>query len=98
MKADKILSSLCYFSVFFAPFLFPIIVVIIASGDVRHHAGKALWTHFVPYLSVFIGLASSALYPGSGSTAAFIIAVFGVIGVYYIILNLVRGIKVLLED
>ncbi|MES9729948.1 DUF4870 domain-containing protein, partial [Bacillus safensis] len=26
MRENKILSSLCYFSIFFAPFLFPIIV------------------------------------------------------------------------
>lgn len=97
MPADKLLSSLSYFSVFFAPFLFPIIVWIVASGKVRHHAGKALWTHLVPYLCIFIGLGASAM--AWDSTVAFIIiAIFAVIGLYYFILNFVRGIKVLLED
>ncbi|MBY7142695.1 DUF4870 domain-containing protein [Virgibacillus sp. NKC19-3] len=98
MKADKILSSLCYFSVFFAPFLFPIIIFIIASGNVRYHAGKALWTHLVPYLSFFIGVGALVLNAGNQTTTLIIICMFTLIGIYYIILNIVRGIKVLLES
>lgn len=97
MKADKLLSSLCYFSVFFAPFLFPIIIYILASGNVRHHAGKSLWTHLVPYLSFFIGIGASVLSFGNQTAILVIICTFTVIGIYYLILNLVRGIKVLIE-
>ncbi|MEW9675173.1 DUF4870 domain-containing protein [Lentibacillus sp. L22] len=100
MKADKLLSSLCYFSVFFAPFLFPIIIYILASGNVRHHAGKSLWTHLVPYLSLFIGIGALVLNinVGNQTTMLIIICVFTAIGVYYLILNFVRGIKVLIEN
>ncbi|MDY0395825.1 DUF4870 domain-containing protein [Virgibacillus halophilus] len=101
MKADKILSSLCYFSVLFAPFLFPIIMYILASGDVRSHAGKALWTHLVPYLALFFCLGALVLNTrvstGNGTIAWIIIGVGVAIGVYYFILNYVRGIKLLLE-
>lgn len=97
MKADKLLSSLCYFSVFFAPFLFPIIIYILASENVRHHAGKSLWTHLVPYLCIFIGLGASALAEHP-TTSFIIICIFSVIGVYYLILNFVRGITVLMEN
>lgn len=98
MKADKLLSSLCYFSVLFAPFLFPIIIYILASGDVRHHAGKSLWTHLVPYLSAFIGLGALAFNTGNQTAALTIICIFAVICGYYLILNFVRGIRVLLEN
>ncbi|MEN1966501.1 DUF4870 domain-containing protein [Lentibacillus sp. N15] len=98
MKADKLLSSLCYFSIFFAPFLFPIIMYIVASGDVRHHAGKSLWTHLVPYLSLFIGIGVLALNIGNQSSSLLIICIFTAIAAYYLILNFVRGIKVLIES
>ncbi|MGG0188230.1 DUF4870 domain-containing protein, partial [Bacillus rhizoplanae] len=55
MKSNNILSSLCYFSIFFAPFLFPIIVFFIAEGDVKYHAKKALWTHIIPFIILFGG-------------------------------------------
>lgn len=99
MKAEKILSSLCYFSVFFAPFLFPIIIFIVGSGKVRHHAGKSLWTHLVPYLSFVIGIGIGGLVLTAEHETAglIIICVFIAVGIYYVILNLVRGIKVLIE-
>ena len=99
LKADKILSSLCYFSVFFAPFLFPIIIYILASGNVRHHAGKSLWIHLAPYLTAFIGLGALALNmkTGSQTTIIAIICICAGVCVYFLILNLVRGIRVLIE-
>ncbi len=100
MKADKLLSSLCYFSVFFAPFLFPIIIYFLASGDVKHHAGKSLWIHFVPYLSSFIGFGTGILLADTGNQTIrlIIMCIFIAIGVYYFILNFVRGISVLIEN
>src|SRR5699024_1321770 len=60
MTSDKFLSSLCYFSVFFAPFLFPIMVWILTKDEVRYHSGKALWTHIVPYICIASGLITIA--------------------------------------
>ncbi|MYL40681.1 MULTISPECIES: DUF4870 domain-containing protein [Virgibacillus] len=98
MKAEKLLSSLCYFSIFFAPFLFPIIIYVLTSGIVRHHAGKSLWIHLVPYLSFFIGIGVLVLNGGNQMSSLIIICIFTVIGVYYLILNFVRGIKVLIVN
>lgn len=97
MNAEKILSSLCYFSVFFAPFLFPIIMYIFATGSVRYHAGKSLWTHLVPYLAAIIGftVGTILMYSDYRTIGLLVIVVFALVGVYYLILNLVRGIRVL---
>ncbi|HLQ96536.1 MAG TPA: DUF4870 domain-containing protein [Pseudogracilibacillus sp.] len=95
MKTDKLLSSLCYFSVFFAPFLFPIIVWILTEENVRHHAGKALWIHIVPYLCIFAGLGLAALV-GDSLLAIGIIIFLALVGLFYFLLNFIRGISVLL--
>lgn len=95
MKADKLLSSLCYFSVFFAPFLFPIIVWILTEENVRHHAGKALWIHIVPYLCLFAGVGLAVL-AGESQLALGIIIFFALVGLFYFLLNFIRGISVLL--
>lgn len=95
MKADKLLSSLCYFSVFFAPFLFPIIVWILTEENVRHHAGKALWIHIVPYLCLFAGVGLAVL-EGESQLALGIIIFFALVGLFYFLLNFIRGISVLL--
>ena len=53
-SANNVLSSFCYFSVFFMPFLFPLIVWILASGDTSKHAGKALLYHILPIFFMLI--------------------------------------------
>lgn len=46
---SKLLSSLSYFSVFFAPLLLPFIVWIVADNkDVKHHSKRALISHLIP--------------------------------------------------
>ena len=62
MKGNNILSSLCYFSIFFAPFLLPIIVYFVAEDEVKYHAKKAFWSHVFPYAILFGGLALSGVY------------------------------------
>src|SRR5699024_9901632 len=97
MNAEKILSSLCYFSVFFAPFLFLIIMYIFVIGSVRYHGGKSLCTHLVSYLAAIIGFTvrTILMYSGYRTIGLLVIVVFALVGVYYLILNLVRGIRVL---
>lgn len=95
MKADKLLSSLCYFSVFFAPFLFPIMIWILTKEEVSYHAGKALWTHTVPYLCIIAGLITIA-FAGASPMTLSIIVVLALIGFFYFLLNFIRGINVLL--
>lgn len=55
MSNSKVLSSLSYFSVFFAPLLVPIIIYFVADEfEVRRHAKKALVSHIVP-IALLIG-------------------------------------------
>ncbi len=100
MKSDKLLSSLCYFSVIFAPFLFPIIVFFFSAGEVRSHAQKSLWIHIAPYHSGFIGLSIGVWLSRDGQKeiGIMIMVIAGLIGAYFLILNFVRGIRLLINS
>lgn len=102
MKGNNILSSLCYFSIFFAPFLLPIIVYFIGEDDVKYHAKKALWTHIIPYAILFGGLAVSGAFGismGESTSVGFGIittyVIFAIVGIYYFVWNIVKGVRVL---
>ncbi|KEK24027.1 DUF4870 domain-containing protein [Bacillus gaemokensis] len=104
MKGNNVLSSLSYFSIFFAPFLLPIIIYFVAEEEVKCHAKKALWTHLIPYVTIFIGfLVSGALSfstltentIGISLIGTFVIAFAA--SIYYFIWNIVKGVKVLKE-
>ncbi|PEB54074.1 DUF4870 domain-containing protein [Bacillus pseudomycoides] len=104
MKANNILSSLSYFSIFFAPFLLPIIIYFVAEEEVKYHAKKALWTHLIPFVTLIIGLAiSGAVGFSTLGENALGIAVIGtfviafILSIYYFIWNIVKGIRVLKE-
>jgi hypothetical protein len=89
LRENKILSSLCYFSIFFAPFLFPIIV---------YFLGKDV----IPYLIFGIGIAGSGLLGMNDISHAgpFLIATYAVtflVAIYFFIWNIVKGIKVFSE-
>ncbi|GAA0414899.1 MAG: DUF4870 domain-containing protein [Bacillota bacterium] len=105
MKPNNILSSLSYFSIFFAPFLFPIIVYFVADKSVKHHAIKALWAHLVPFITIVciiviaVTLGISQLSQTVNGGILIGVAILAVIvNVYFFIWNLVRGIKVLNEN
>ncbi|PIC70083.1 MULTISPECIES: DUF4870 domain-containing protein [unclassified Sporosarcina] len=56
MSNSKLLSSLSYFSVFFAPLLLPIIIYFVADEfEVRRHAKKALVSHIIPMVLLIAG-------------------------------------------
>ncbi|ARF13751.1 MULTISPECIES: hypothetical protein [Sporosarcina] len=56
MSNSKLLSSLSYFSVFFAPLLLPIIIYFVADEfEVRRHAKKAFVSHIVPMALLIAG-------------------------------------------
>lgn len=49
MDNSKLLSSLSYFSVFFAPLLLPFILWMVADHqDVKRHSKRALISHLIP--------------------------------------------------
>jgi uncharacterized Tic20 family protein len=99
MRMEAILSSLCYFSLFFAPFLFPLIVYfIVKDREVMDHARNSFLSHIIPLLAIpilfFIVL-------NNGFELVPVLVAFGLYGLVSLIVlvwNIVKGIKVLLED
>jgi hypothetical protein len=108
---NRVLASLNYFSIFFAGFLFPLIVWIISKNDFeKYHAKRALISHIIAVIPgiiaaiAFIILAITTVqvepYTSNGSymfgAGFFIIAGLYVIVAFIIMVwNVVQGIKVL---
>ncbi|MCI2773826.1 hypothetical protein [Staphylococcus petrasii] len=107
-KNENIASSLSYLSVFFAPVILPIIMWIVASPPVSTHARKALFNHImtwvcfalVPFALMFFAGGMNSATTNTDNLLVFIswtIAVILVVtGIYLFIVNIVRGIKLLL--
>lgn len=56
MTNHKLLSALCYFSIFFSPLLFPFIVFFLSEEwEVKHHAKRSLVSHLVPTIILVAG-------------------------------------------
>lgn len=104
METRKVLSSLCYFSIFFAGFIFPL-VVFFASGDeaTKQHAKKSLLSHIIPIIPVPIFI-FAILYEAGGiqtSIPVFTIlsvVLFVIVLVVVIIWNIIKGVKVLTAE
>ncbi|MFF5996724.1 DUF4870 domain-containing protein [Lysinibacillus sp. KU-BSD001] len=105
MDHSKGLSALNYFSVFFAPFIVPIIIYFIsADAEVKRHAIRALLSHVIPVILgivlvvilFIVGIFSSQV---NGdilfTTWILLILGYGLLYLIVIIWNVVQGIKVL---
>ncbi|MBO9129936.1 DUF4870 domain-containing protein [Bacillus sp. 165] len=101
-STKKLLAAGCYFSIFFAPFLFPIIVYFVITDKlVKHHAKRAFISHIFPLLWVIaVGLVLIFTRHAETWTALTFggIAVFGLLNVIIYIWNLIKGIKVLASE
>ena len=105
MDLNKILSSLCYFSIFFAGFLFPIVVYFVSDDHhVKQHAKAAFVSHLIPFLTgagiIIYGFAFGAFNQPVSAEAfpvimliGFILA--GIVNVIIVIWNIIKGIQVL---
>ncbi|MCY9530295.1 DUF4870 domain-containing protein [Paenibacillus alvei] len=103
MKENKVISALSYWSVLFAPILFPVLAWIVGDSVTRSHAKRALWTHLIPSIAVIIAVMLFGLIGvsvrdigvawGIGAIIAF--CVCGVISVYYFVWNIIKGIQVI---
>lgn len=105
MDQNKILSALSYISLFFAPFLFPLIVYFVVNdSQVKYHAKRAFLSHLIPgvlliLLSIFgvFGMFSIYNYDMNG----FAFTMFGLMGVYLIISiaciiwNIIQAIRII---
>ena len=95
MSVEKVMSSLCYFSVFFAPFLFPIIVYfVVRDEEVSYHAKRSIVSHLLPFLTIILALfAIFVMDIGVVIILGFIL--FSLLNVVVFIWNIVKGIQVL---
>lgn len=103
MNEKKILSALCYFSVFFAPFLFPIVVYFVVGPEVKRHAKKALWSHLIPLVVLCAGLITTVILGINGwehfaVSLIVMYALFAILALIVVIWNIVKGIQVITED
>lgn len=97
MDGNRLLSSLCYFSIFFAGFIFPIIVYFISdSNEVKAHAKRALLSHLLPLITIPI-IIMLAIFDGTGGFGVVIFGaiVIGGINIAVVIWNIVKGIQAL---
>jgi hypothetical protein len=106
MNSNKALASLCYFSIFFAGFIFPMIVYFVTDQrDVKHHAKKAFLSHLIPFFTivffVILSLVTGAFQQTGDAILGMIfvgVIIAGIINFIVVIWNIVKGIKVLKES
>ncbi len=95
MKDYRFFAALSYFSIFFAPFIFPIAVYfIVQDEEVRYHAKKAFISHIIPLITIvfaFITLLSGSIGPFIG-----LLIIFIFLNIVIYIWNIIMGIKLLL--
>ncbi|MEN1966716.1 DUF4870 domain-containing protein [Lentibacillus sp. N15] len=96
----KILSSLNYFSIFFAPFLFPLIVYFVAADkEVTYHAKRALISHIIPFIVILLAIIIGAVFSMSNSiglaTGTIVTGLLtaGILYIVYLIWNIIQGLK-----
>ncbi|MEH7413726.1 DUF4870 domain-containing protein [Neobacillus drentensis] len=104
METRKVLSSLCYFSIFFAGFIFPL-VVYLATGDkeTKGHAKKSLVSHLIPLILTPL-LVLAVFYDFTSQLDS--IPIFTILSIIVLILlwliviiwNIVKGVKVLTAE
>jgi hypothetical protein len=104
METNKIISSLCYFSVLFIGGIFPL-VVFFASDDpeVKKHAKRAFLSHIVPIITIPFAIVA-AFFGINGNEAAMLYILFPtviiciILTLVVLIWNIVQGIRVLAAD
>jgi hypothetical protein len=103
METRRILSALCYFSMFFAGFIFPLVVFFVSEDStVKNHAKKAIVSHLIPFIpspllaiSIYYDIAKGGdIFPIYTISS---IVVMAMISITVLIWNIVNGVKVLKE-
>ncbi|WP_166244405.1 DUF4870 domain-containing protein [Paenibacillus turpanensis] len=96
METNKILSALAYLSIFFAPFLVPIIIYFVTNDrEVKRNSLEALLAHLLPLVSIF-----GFVFLLAGSFIGTFTAVFillAILSTISFIWSVVRGIQVLIR-
>jgi hypothetical protein len=105
MDTRKVLSGLCYFSIFFAGILFPLVVMLASGDDVtKGHAKKAFLSHLIPLIPV--PLLIFAIFSDLNAINNDAIPVFTLVSAGILILislivtiwNVIKGVKALMME
>ncbi|MEE6674077.1 hypothetical protein PS403_03490 [Pediococcus acidilactici] len=108
---NKFLSSLSYFSIFFLPIIFPIIVMVLTSNvqyaPAHRHAVAAFWLHLIPTillpLAFGLGILATARsfsgnqFPTSSLVMFLIVGLMGIAALALFIYNIYKGVKIWVE-
>ena len=109
MENQKILSAFSYLSIFFAPFIVPLIVYFVSKdSDVKRHSIRALISHLIPFVFgiiffivfVFSTMSLNTFEPSTNGNT-FIIIWFVSFGIYLlvslgiVIWNIVQAVRVI---
>lgn len=107
MNDHRLLSALSYFSIFFAPFLLPLIIFFASSNElVKKHTKRAMLSHIIPVVAgiivfiIFIIITNvRSLDNVSGDSIFFIwiivMIIYAIVSLGITIWNVVQGIRVL---
>ncbi|WP_155593512.1 DUF4870 domain-containing protein [Lysinibacillus cavernae] len=105
MENQKILSAFSYLSIFFAPFIVPLIVYFVTKdSDVKRHSIRALVSHLIPFVFgilffiVFV-FSTFSIDPTSNTNSMMIIwfvsfAIYAIVSLGIVIWNIIQAIRV----
>lgn len=104
MEDRKVLSALSYLSVFFAPFIAPVIIWLASKDEeVRYHSKRAIISHLIPVaLGIVAGLffIFTAIFGASGDNPVMFftglggLALYGILYLAIVIWNIVQAVLV----
>ncbi|MDM5339988.1 hypothetical protein QUF84_22580 [Fictibacillus enclensis] len=93
---NRILSSLCYFSMFFAPFLFPVVIYLaVQDQEVMRHAKRSFLSHLFPVIAIPLSIIIVAETEFSITSIVVCAILFGLSSLVIMAWNIVQGIKTL---
>ncbi|KGR86614.1 MULTISPECIES: DUF4870 domain-containing protein [Lysinibacillus] len=106
MENQKILAAFSYLSIFFAPFIVPLIVYFVTKdSDVKRHSIRALVSHLIPFVFgilffiVFV-FSTFSLDPTSSNKTMMIIwftsfAIYALVSLGIVIWNIIQAVRVI---
>ncbi|MCG7337937.1 hypothetical protein MHZ36_01415 [Staphylococcus sp. ACRSN] len=104
IQGNRVLASISYFSLFFAPIIVPIVIWIFADKPASQHASKSLVYHIITYSGPIIALVTGSLgmslMQNTSNNWITIIAIaiaclLAFATLWYTIKNVYRGVSVL---
>ncbi|MDQ1000848.1 hypothetical protein QFZ28_001248 [Neobacillus niacini] len=105
MDTRKVLSGLCYFSIFFAGILFPLVVMFASGDDVtKSHAKKAFLSHLIPLIPVpllLFAIFSDINTVNNDGIPVFALVTAGImilVSLIVTIWNVIKGVKALMME